>query len=56
MVKKVKGVETHTAKTKLGMGDFFGQGFKQKVGRNRSSALGNPVSKVKVKKPPKSLA
>lgn len=49
--------EWHTAQTKFGMGDYYGTGIKQKIGRLRDSSLdANPVSKSKLGKPPKSLA
>jgi len=51
-----KPYEAHTSKTKKGMGDFYGSGVKQKLGRNVSSSLGNPTPTSKLKKPPKSLA
>lgn len=49
--------ESHTAPTKRGCGDFYGTGVKNAVGRIRDiSTPGiNPVSKSKLKKPPKSI-
>lgn len=47
----------HTANTKYGMGDNYGTGIKQKLGRVRDGTMGvNPITPVKLKKPPKSLA
>jgi len=49
--------ESHCADTKYGMGDYYGTGIKQKVGRIRNDSVGgNPVVPKKLKKPPKSLA
>lgn len=50
-------MEAHTAPTKYGMGDYYGTGIKQKVGRMRQDFMGNtPTSNKKFGKPPKSLA
>lgn len=38
------------------LGDYYGTGKRNPMGRNRSSNLGNPVSRSNLKKPPKSLA
>lgn len=48
----------HTANTQKGMGDFYGNGIKAKVGTMRSSytAPVNPVPAKKIKKPPATLA
>jgi hypothetical protein len=47
----------HTANTKYGMGDNYGTGIKQKMGRIRSSGTGaNFLPPKSLKKPPKSLA
>lgn len=50
--------EAHSANKKIGMGDYYGSGIKQKVGRVRSSYSpgSNPVSPEKLKTPPRSLA
>lgn len=49
--------EWHAPKTKYGMGDYYGQGIKAKVGRMRSDSVGFiPVSKKGIKTPPRSLA
>lgn len=55
-MKKPK--QAHTANTKYGMGDYYGQGIRPKMGRVRDMNLPgvNPVSKKNLKKPPKSLA
>ncbi len=57
-MKKLKSTpETHTAKTKYGMGDYYGTGIKQKVGRMREDQIGfSGPSAKSLGKPPKSLA
>jgi len=58
-MKAVKGIkpkkEAHTSSSKIGMGDFYGSGVKQKTGRVRESYMeaGKPSN---LKRPPKSLA
>ena len=51
-----KATGAHVAKTKFGMGDFYGSGIKQPIGKIRSGIGSNPVPKSKLGKPPKSLA
>jgi hypothetical protein len=47
----------HTPITKKGMGNNYGTGVKQKLGRMREDSLGMiAVTPPKLKKPPKSLA
>lgn len=49
--------ESHVAPTKYGMGDNYGTGIRQKLGRVREDTLGmQAISKKKLKNPPKSLA
>ena len=50
--------EAHVSNTKFGMGDFYGSGIRNKIGRVRSSFTpgANPVGKKGLKIPPKSLA
>ncbi len=48
--------EWHASSAKVGMGDFYGTGIKQKVGRVREDYMSNPISNKKMGKPPKSLA
>ncbi len=59
MVKAKRTVakyEAHTAKTKYGMGDNYGTGVKQKMGKMRSDSVGmRPVTKKQLVTPPKSL-
>lgn len=49
--------EWHVSKTKYGMGDNYGTGIKQKVGRIREDSMGyNSINPKKLKTPPKNLA
>lgn len=50
--------ESHSSNQKYGMGDYYGTGFKNSVGRMRdSSSPGmNPVPLKKLGKPPRSVA
>jgi len=51
-----KPVEAHCANKKFGMGDYYGTGIKNPIGRMRDSSPGmNPVTPIKLKKPPRSL-
>ncbi len=53
----VKSVESHVSKTKMPMGDFYGVGIKQPVGKMRSPLVGQAnLSDKKLGKPPKTLA
>ena len=55
MAKKHK--EAHSANAKFGMGDFYGQGVRNPIGKVRAGTVGmEPVPKSKLKKPPRSLA
>lgn len=54
--KKTNRKIAHTPKSPIGMGDFYGTGIKQKMGRNRDVTGLNEVSPKKMKVPPKSLA
>ena len=58
MNKKLKrSPEAHVANTKYGMGDYYGTGVKQKVGRLRESYMAEgPMTNKKLGKPPKSYA
>ena len=54
--EKVHG-EWHTAKTKYGMGDNYGTGVRQKLGRVREDTMGMAnLSKKQLGTPPKSIA
>lgn len=58
-MKKVKGLkQAHTANTKRGMGDAYGSGMKNPIGKIRdvSTSVTTPISKTKLKKPPKTMA
>ena len=49
--------QAHTANTKYGMGDHYGQGIKAKLGKMRSDSMGMiALTPKKLKKPPKGLA
>lgn len=45
----------HTPNTKYGMGDYYGSGIKQKVGRIRDSSV-DVIPTKGLKTPPKSVA
>ena len=52
-----KHIEAHTSPSKFGMGDYYGTGIRQKIGRMREDSVGyKPVSKEKMKRPPMSVA
>lgn len=49
--------EWHTANTKYGMGDYYGTGVRQNVGRMRDDSMGLMSSNPKrINTPPKNLA
>lgn len=53
---KPKLKQSHTAFTTKGMGDYYGTGKKNSVGKMRSGSVGiTPVSKKKLGTPPKSV-
>jgi len=55
IMKKFK--ESHASDKKIGMGDNYGTGVRNKVGKMREDSLGaNAVPPKKLKVPPKSLA
>ncbi len=54
-MKKFK--ESHSSGMKFGMGDYYGSGIKNKMGKVREDTIGfNAVTPKKLKVPPKSLA
>jgi len=57
-MKKPKPLKNaHTPNTKYGMGDYYGTGVKQKLGRVRDDTIGMiRISRKGLKTPPKSLA
>lgn len=57
-VKKAKSIKQfHTANTKIGKGDSYGTGIKQKVGKSIVNSMDYHMPKPNsLKKPPKSLA
>ena len=55
--RKSKLKQSHSANAKIGMGDSYGTGYKNPVGRPISTDVGiTPVSKKDLKKSPRSLA
>jgi len=50
------GRNAHTANTKYGMGDYYGSGIKNPVGKIRDVTNFTEVKAKKLGKPPKSLA
>lgn len=58
MTKKGKLIESHTERTKFGMGNFYGTGYRNKFGRIRGSlTVGfRPLTKKQKTQPPRSLA
>jgi len=49
--------EAHVQNTKFGMGDNYGTGIKQKIGRVRDDTIGMvKISKIGIKTPPTSVA
>jgi len=49
--------EAHVMNTKYGMGDYYGTGIKQKIGRIRDDSMGmTALTPKKLKIPPKSVA
>lgn len=56
-MKSKKYKQAHTDNVKHGMGDFYGQGVRNPIGKVRAGTVGmEPVPKSKLKKPPRSLA
>ncbi len=56
-IGKTNHKEAHTSPTKIGMGDNYGSGIKNKVGTMREDSMGmNAVPKKSLSKPPKKLA
>jgi hypothetical protein len=48
--------ESHTPPSPKGMGDYYGTGIKQKVGRIRDDQIMDIIQPKKLKKPPRALA
>ncbi len=58
-MKKAKGRRTgevNTAKSQTGMGDYYGVGIKNPLGRSRDVMGMSDIKPKKLKKPPKTLA
>lgn len=47
--------EAHTMMTKHGMGDYYGSGIKNPMGKVRDGMGINPLTPKMLKKPPRSL-
>ena len=58
IVAKMKGLKhAHTPNTQRGVGDYYGQGIRNPIGRMRSDSMGQIMTTPKkLKTPPKSLA
>lgn len=55
--KSVPSGDWHASGKPLGMGDYYGTGIKNKIGKMRDGSVGQlPVSKKGLSKPPRSLA
>lgn len=55
-IKSSKVKNAHTSSAKVGSGDFYGSGIKNKMARTISNMVEMPTPKGKMKRPPKSLA
>lgn len=56
-MKSAKGnKQWHVPNTKIGTGDFYGTGVKNKVGRSIYNSMEPKMGNQKLGKPPKSLA
>ena len=56
MMKDKKYKQAHCANTKFGMGDYYGTGIRQKIGRMREGMGMQTLTQKKIGTPPKSLA
>ena len=50
------GGDSHSSKSSMGMGDFYGRGVKQKIGKMREGMGQIPVSKKQLGTKPRSVA
>ncbi len=55
-MKKTKGKEWHASSNKIGMGDYYGVGIRNPMGKSRDIQIEIPASPKKLGKPPKALA
>lgn len=56
-MKSLKSLKTaHTSNSKKGMGDYYGQGIKQPLGKMVEGMGMKNITPKKLKKPPKQLA
>jgi hypothetical protein len=56
MKKSKKLSIAHTSNSQIGMGDYYGTGIRQKIGRVREGMGMSPISEKKLKTPPRTLA
>lgn len=53
---RTKNAEAHTSPTRFGMGNYYGMGYRNPMGRLRDDTLGyKPVSRKQMGTPPKSV-
>ena len=56
-MKKIKStMQAHTSKSQKGMGDYYGQGLHNKVGKVREDMVSPKTTSKTIGKKPKSLA
>lgn len=55
-MKPKKSKSAHTSSSKVGMGDFYGSGVRNKIGKMRDGLGIKDISPKRLSKPPKSLA
>lgn len=54
--KEGKKQEAHTAPTKYGMGDYYGTGYKNPIGKIRDQSVGyRPVTREQLGTPPRGV-
>jgi hypothetical protein len=54
--KRTNRIQSHTPKSPKGLGDFYGQGVKAKLGKVRSDTVGMvALDKKQLKVPPKNV-
>ena len=56
MKAKTSRNQVHTPKSPIGMGDYYGTGIKNPIGKMRDSYMDGPVKPNNKRKPPRSLA
>jgi hypothetical protein len=53
---RANGKTAHTSSSKVGSGDFYGSGIRNKMARTIENMVEMPMPKGKMKRPPKTLA